>query len=122
MMRNLQRDVHRDPLSPFLFIIAIESLNCLFLEAISNGTLKGLRVYEDGPLMTHLQFADDTLVFCGAELNEIISLKSLLKVLEVMTGLNINFHESILCGVGLDQSQLEEFVGVLGCKSQFPSH
>lgn len=75
-----------DPLSPFFFIIGAESLNCIFQEAIHQGTIKGLRIGDDGPLLTHLQFADDTLIFCGADLEEIRYIKCLLKGLKSCLG------------------------------------
>lgn len=58
-----------DPLSPFLFIIAMEVFSCLMNKAVREGYLPGRRVRggeDQGPLFNHLLFADDTLVFCEA--------------------------------------------------------
>lgn len=99
---RMQKGIRQgDPLSPFLFIIGAESLNCIFQGAIHQGTIKGLRIGVDGPLLTHLQFANDTLVFCGADLEEFKNIKCLLKGFEVMSGLKINYHKSVVCGVGM---------------------
>lgn len=51
--------------------------------------------------LTHLQFADDTLVFCGAKLQEIVEVKNLLRSFEVMSGLRINYHKTVVCGVAV---------------------
>ena len=56
-----------DPLSPYLFVIVIEVFSCLMRRAISGGFLSGWRVRGrggEGILISHLLFADDTLVFC----------------------------------------------------------
>lgn len=107
-----------DPLSPFLFIIAAEGLNRLFLEAIEQGKLKGMSVVEGGPIITHLQFADDTIIFCNASMEEVEIIKILLKGFEVMSGLRINFHKSLVCGVGINQDQLSIFAKALRCHPQ----
>lgn len=116
---QMQKGIRQgDPLSPFLFILAAESLNHLFLEAVAQGSIKGLNLYDNGPLLTHLQFADDTLIFCGADSNDIIGIKNLLKAFEVMSGLKVNYHKTVVCGVGVDQSHLESFASILDCKTQ----
>ena len=58
-----------DPISPYLFVIGMEVLNCLIKRAISGGYLTGCRVKRrggEGVQLTHLLYADDTLVFCDA--------------------------------------------------------
>ncbi|RVW21077.1 hypothetical protein CK203_106156 [Vitis vinifera] len=58
-----------DPLSPYLFVIAMEVFTCLLRRAISGGFLFGWRVRVrsgKGILISHLLFDDDTLVFIEA--------------------------------------------------------
>lgn len=107
-----------DPLSPFLFIIAVEGLNWMFKNAVSQGSLCGLAMGNAGPIITHLQFADDTLVFCKAILEEVQTVKSLLCEFEEISGLKINYHKSILCGVGITDSNLQLFAEAFNCHSQ----
>ena len=57
-----------DPLSPYLFVIVMEVFSCLLKWAKSGGYLFRWRVRGRGGvgiLISHLLFADDTLVFCG---------------------------------------------------------
>ena len=52
-----------------LFMIAMEVFSCLLRRAISGGYLSGWRVRGrsgERILISHLLFADDTLVFCEA--------------------------------------------------------
>lgn len=72
-----------DPISPFLFIIAAEGLNWMFKKAESQGLLNGLEVGNGGLKLTHLQFADDTLVFEKAELNDVLAVKRILRAFEL---------------------------------------
>lgn len=67
-----------DPLSPFLFIIAAEGLNWMFKQAEAHGLISGLEFEIDGLKITHLQNADDTLIFCKATLEDIEMVKRLL--------------------------------------------
>ena len=58
-----------DPISPYLFVIAMEVFSCLLKRAISGGYLSGWRVRGrsgEGILISHLLFVDDTFVFCEA--------------------------------------------------------
>lgn len=55
-----------DPMSPFLFILAMEGLNNMIRTAKYNGWISGFEVAKnnEGSLeVTHLQYADDTLFF-----------------------------------------------------------
>lgn len=55
-----------DPLSPYLFILCVEVLSGLYLRAQANGSLHGFRVAVRAPEISHLFFADDSLVFFRA--------------------------------------------------------
>ena len=52
-----------DPLSPFLYRIAAEGLNVVLREAVSRNSFVGVKVGESGVPISHLQYADDTLIF-----------------------------------------------------------
>uniref|UniRef100_A0A2N9GCJ9 Reverse transcriptase zinc-binding domain-containing protein n=1 Tax=Fagus sylvatica TaxID=28930 RepID=A0A2N9GCJ9_FAGSY len=58
-----------DPLSPLLFVLVMEALSRLMGRAVQGGFMSGFLVgNQDGSavVVTHLLFADDTLMFCDA--------------------------------------------------------
>ena len=68
---------HGDPLSPMLFVIVMEVLSRLIDKAIGAGMLTGFdvsRVTYDPFLISHLLFADDTIIFCEVDPDHLFSL------------------------------------------------
>ena len=61
MKRGLRQG---DPLSPYLFVMMAEVLNKLLSKAAEIGFFDGIKVGSREVTLTHLQFADDTLIFC----------------------------------------------------------
>jgi len=56
-----------DPLSPFLFILAMEGFDSMMRIALQNRWIKGFEIGNSrGEIMEvcHLQYADDTVIFC----------------------------------------------------------
>lgn len=59
-----------DPLSPFIFLMVSEVLTTMFSKAAEVGWMGGFQVKPNGTKVSHLQFADDTLVFLDANINQ----------------------------------------------------
>jgi hypothetical protein len=58
-----------DHLSPFLFVVVMEAFSRMIKAMIDHNLISGFAVGASGSeqvLVSHLLFADDTLVFCGA--------------------------------------------------------
>ena len=65
------RGIHQgDPLSPFLFLLCKEGLHSLISKAASEGIIHGFGLSRRSPKLTHLLFADDSLLFCKSSKNE----------------------------------------------------
>ena len=63
-----------DLFSPLLFVLIIEALSYLMVHATNGGYISSFLVgtVEGNSLMvSHLLFADDTLIFCNADLIQI---------------------------------------------------
>ena len=107
-----------DPLSPFLFDIVMEALSRMLVAATAAGQFSGFtvgNVTSSLMKMSHLLFADDTLVFCDADSNHITTLHGILSRFEEMSGLKINLGKFELVPVG-DVPNLLELVKILGCR------
>jgi len=108
---------HGDPLSPLLFVIVMEALSKLFSVTVQRGFLSGFSVGSgsNGVInISHLLFADNTLVFCGANPDHLHYLRMLLLSFEAVSGLKINLDKSVLVLVG-DVDNMDDLAGILGC-------
>ena len=107
-----------DPLSPLLFAIAMGALSRLLDDAVLAGHILVFTVgtRSNTPLMmTHLLFADDTLIFCDATASQIEYLREILASFEAVSMLHINLAKSELVLVG-EVSNMGELVALLGCR------
>ena len=60
------------------------------------GTLRGLQVCKRSPHITHLFFADDSLLFCNATTADCDEIQRLLMVYERATGQQVNRQKTSL--------------------------
>ena len=92
-----------DPFSPYLFVIRMEALSSFINKSMSEGFLIGCRVKGrggDGAKITHLLFADDTLLFCEASQDHMAYLSGLLMWFEAISELRINLDKNEILLVG----------------------
>ncbi|WJZ84180.1 hypothetical protein VitviT2T_003796 [Vitis vinifera] len=107
-----------DPLSPYLFVMGMEVLSTLIRRAVEGGFLSGCRIQGGGrqPVhVSHLLFADDTIVFCEARKEYLAYLSWIMFWFEAASGLRINLEKSKLIPVG-EVEEMEELAAELGCK------
>ena len=112
-----------DPLSPYLFVIGMEALgmealSCMINRAVDGNYISGSRVASgrgEDMSISHLLYADDTLIFCKADLDQLKFLSWILMWFEAMTGLKINLDKSEIIPVGTVPN-LVELASELGCK------
>ncbi|WKA03651.1 hypothetical protein VitviT2T_021750 [Vitis vinifera] len=106
-----------DPLSPFLFTIVADVLSRMLLKAEERSLLEGFRVGRNRCRVSHLQFADDTILFASSSEEELQTLKSLLLLFGQVSGLKVNLDKSNLFGINLDQNHLFRLALLLDCKA-----
>lgn len=83
-----------DPISPYLFLLCAEGLGGLLQKAHDDGKLHGIAVNRGAPLISHLFFADDCILFARANLREAACLKSIFQTYESLSGQKINIAKS----------------------------
>jgi hypothetical protein len=116
------RGVHQgDPLSPLLFDFVVEALDAVLSKASGAEHIWGVVPHLIPGGVTHLQYADDTIIMIQPEALDITNLKFLLQCFESMLGLRINFHKSEVLVLGdPDLGQLR-IANMLNCKQEtFP--
>ena len=59
-----------DPLSSFLFLLCLEGLHGLITKVAAWCDIKGYSLCRNSPRLTHLLFANDSLLFCRATIQE----------------------------------------------------
>ncbi|KAL0450878.1 UNVERIFIED_CONTAM: hypothetical protein Slati_1644200 [Sesamum latifolium] len=72
----------------------LESLSSLFRHADERGTIPGVTVCRGAPRISHLLFADDTMVFCPANSNTVDKVRRTLEVYRKASGQEINLTKS----------------------------
>ncbi|KAJ0589761.1 putative RNA-directed DNA polymerase [Helianthus annuus] len=109
-----------DPLSPFLFLTVMEALSCMISKAKEAGFLKGISTPCDGPVVTHLLFADDAILFGEWSLVEIGNFLRILRCFHISSGLKININKSNLYGIGVSWNEVKNVASEVGCKPDSP--
>lgn len=105
-----------DPLSPLLYNLVGEVLSSMLKEAACNGIFRGIQMKNTAQQLTHLQFADDTIIFVEDSVESIEGVKKVLQCFQLISGLKINFEKSeILAHKTCRETQLKG-AKVLGCQ------
>jgi hypothetical protein len=79
-----------DPLSPYLFLLCAEGLSALLHKAEVDGHISRVPIAARGYKLSHLSFADDSMLFCRATFPEWENVMKLLKSYELASGQKLN--------------------------------
>ena len=83
-----------DPLSPLLFVLVMEAIGRMLDKAIHEGRLSGFHVSDSAGrslVISHLFFADDTPIFCDANIDQLLILRMVFIWFEAVSGLKVKF-------------------------------
>jgi len=94
---TLERGLRQgDPLSPYLFLIYAEGFSALLNQAEEEGRIEGEKVCQNAPSVSHLLFADDSLILFRANRDDALQLQRILDVYEECSGQTINRDKSAI--------------------------
>ena len=83
-----------DSISPYLFLLCAEALSALLMKANEEGVIKGVPTSKRGPRISHIFFADNSLLFCRSTPTQWESLTGVLKVYEEASGQRLNNNKT----------------------------
>lgn len=103
-----------DPLSPLLFVLAVELLQAIINRAADLNLLaKPLpQPGEDFPIV---QYADDTLLLLQADARQLIFLKAMLHSFAQSTGLHVNYRKSQMYPINVDPGKMTILASTFEC-------
>lgn len=108
------------PLSPFLFNLCVNGLSCMLNQLLGDFLFSGVRI-EPGLALNHLQFADDTLLFCENDEEQIDLLCNALLSFLFASGLKVNFQKTTLIGCNVEDHEVARVAGLYGWRiRRFP--
>lgn len=103
-----------DPLSPYLFILAADVLSAMLSKAQRQGEIQGFKLQEGVFSLTHLFFADDSLLFARATNEEAFQLVRILNSYSKASGQKINLAKSrVICGKFVSLRAKQELASIL---------
>lgn len=97
-----------DPLSPFLFILAMEPLQRLLEVAVVTGVLSKLQGRL--PLLRTSLYADDVALFLNPVKTELAALRSILATFSLASGLKVNFVKSVVLPIRCEQLYVHDVI------------
>ncbi|GKB88582.1 RNA-directed DNA polymerase, eukaryota, partial [Tanacetum coccineum] len=113
---ELSKGLHQgDPMSPFLFILAMEGLHAMVSKAVNMGLFKGASIGHSSINVSHLLYADDAIFVGEWSYSNAYNLICLLWCFYMVSGLKINVHKSKLLVVNVPDEEVSNMALVLGC-------
>jgi len=104
-----------DPLSPLLFAIAADLLQCVTNHEMLLSNLHPPFPQDPNTPFSVVQYADDTiLIMLGCE-QQLLHLKDILKLLTLSSGLKVNYHKSCLLPINIESGKASLLANYLGC-------
>ena len=103
---------------PLLFLLVMEALSRMLAKAVERGFISGISVGNsiENPLtISHLLFADDTSILCGADPVQLQYLRGVFIWFQAISGLKVNLSKFELVPVGYVPN-VTELASILGCR------
>ena len=110
-----------DPVSPLLFNFVADALSRILSRAALAGHITPVSSHLIPHGISHLQYADDTIILMELNENSLTNLKFLLLCFEALSGLKINFSKSEVVVTGVSDLEAQRVAHLLNCSlGSFP--
>lgn len=86
----------RDPISPYLFLLMVDTLSKMIVKESVRGNLEGIKIKRDSLLMAHLLFANDAIFFLKAIKVYLLKMERILNLYCQASSQSINSDKSSL--------------------------
>ena len=107
-----------DPLSPYLFNLCVKALSSMLTHAEAKGIITRVPTSPKGPRLSHLFFANDSLLFCKVNSVEWRYLTKILERYERASGQKLNKDKtSLFFSHNTSSEKREEISQLLGLKA-----
>jgi hypothetical protein len=91
-----QRGIRQgDPISPYLFVLCMDKLSHLIMHVVNVGDWRGIKAGRNGPMVSHLMFADDLLLFGEASENQMNCVMQILDTFCKLSGQEVSQAKTI---------------------------
>ncbi|GJU06268.1 RNA-directed DNA polymerase, eukaryota, reverse transcriptase zinc-binding domain protein [Tanacetum coccineum] len=105
-----------DPLSPFLFILVMESLHLSLSRVLEAGLFKGINI-NNSLSISHLFYADDDVFVGKWDTSNIKAIVNVLNCFYMASGLKINLLKSKLTRIGVSKEDIDSAASTVGCST-----
>jgi hypothetical protein len=105
-------------MSPLLFVLAADLLQCVINQAHNMGILQVPILAKDQAGFPVIQYADDTIILMKADQSQLLCLKATLETFAQSTGIRVNYSKSGIVPLNMSQGKVEIMTGVFGYKMQ----
>ncbi|KAL5772200.1 hypothetical protein ACOSQ2_012124 [Xanthoceras sorbifolium] len=104
-----------DPISPYLFVLCMEKLSHIISDYVSKGLWKPIMVTRGGPLISHLFFVDDLILFGHAFVQQAMIMKKCLDTFCSCSGQEVSFAKSrVFCSRMVRAGFAKQLAGICG--------
>ena len=106
-----------DLIYPYLFLLCAEGLNVLFAQVSQTKTIQGLSISRGGPQLTHIFFADNSVLFCRANMQKCNAILEILRKYKKASGQQVNQDKTtIFFSASTRSSTQDEIKTLFSCQ------
>ena len=104
-----------DPISPYLFLLCADAFSTLLTKAAQEKRIHGARICRGAPLVSHLFFADDSILFTKASVQECSVVADIISKYERASGQKVNLSKTeVVFSKCVEVQRRNEIVSILG--------